>query len=122
MFTENDRYILEGYSFIDRKTNGCLNFGRKDLARVTLILNNYDFWMKQQDEEIAELKERLTKECRKHQGAMRIAVNQIKELEAENADLSKMVESLKQRLAEKDARIEELEGQFAYECECKGNV
>lgn len=28
------------------------------------------------------------------------------------------VEELKQQLAEKDIRIEELEGQFAYECEC----
>lgn len=28
------------------------------------------------------------------------------------------VEELKQQLAEKDCRIEELEGQFAYECEC----
>ena len=30
----------------------------------------------------------------------------------------KTIQQLKQQLAEKDIRIEELEGQFAYECEC----
>ena len=28
------------------------------------------------------------------------------------------IKEIKQQLAEKDCRIEELEGQFAYECEC----
>lgn len=32
--------------------------------------------------------------------------------------LEDLVDQLKQQLAEKDCRIEELEGQFAYECEC----
>lgn len=32
--------------------------------------------------------------------------------------LEDLVDQLKQQLAEKDTRIEELEGQFAYECEC----
>lgn len=33
-------------------------------------------------------------------------------------DYQNQIDQLKQQLAEKDCRIEELEGQFAYECEC----
>ena len=56
------------------------------------------------EEENASLKNELVKECKAHQEAMQIADKRIKELETQ--------------LREKDARIEELEGQFAYECEC----
>lgn len=39
-------------------------------------------------------------------------------LERDYYEIEEENENLKQRLIEKDARIEELEGQFAYECEC----
>lgn len=54
--------------------------------------------------ENASLKNELIKECKEHQEAMLFADKRITELE--------------NQLREKDARIEELEGQFAYECEC----
>lgn len=55
----DDRYILDGKSFVDTKTNQCLNFGIKDLARVTITLNNMDMWLNQAEERIAELEEQL---------------------------------------------------------------
>ena len=55
----DDRYILDGKSFVDTKTNQCLNFGIKDLARVTITLNNMDMWLNQAEDRIAELEEQL---------------------------------------------------------------
>jgi hypothetical protein len=45
-------------------------------------------------------------------------IKQVQELEKALEAKKAEIESLKQRLIEKDSRIEELEGQFAYECEC----
>lgn len=44
------------------------------------------------------LKNELVKECKEHQEAMQIAGERIKELKNENAELSKIIESLKQQL------------------------
>ena len=60
----DDRYILDGKSFIDTKTNQCLNFGIKDLARVTITLNNMDMWLNQAEERISELEEQLANSIR----------------------------------------------------------
>ena len=60
----DDRYILDGKSFVDTKTNQCLNFGIKDLARVTITLNNMDMWLNQAEERIAELEEQLDNSIR----------------------------------------------------------
>ena len=55
-YDADNRYILEGRSFVDTKTNQCLNFGVKDLARVTVQLNIMERLLNQQDQEIQELK------------------------------------------------------------------
>ena len=102
IYDETDRYWLDGYSFVDTKTDRCLNFGLKDLVRVTVVLNNQEYFLNLQDEQIKDLKNELIKECKEHQEAMQIADKRIKELENENADLSKTIEDLKQQLAEKE--------------------
>lgn len=56
---DKDRYELKGKSFIDNKTNQCLNFGLKDLARVTVTLNNMDMWLEQDKETITDLEAKL---------------------------------------------------------------
>ena len=73
----DERYILEGKSFVDTKTNQCLNFGIKDLARVTVLLNNMEMWLEQDKERIAELEEQLKKSLESNNNLLK----QIMELE-----------------------------------------
>lgn len=55
----DDRYILQGKSFVDTKTNQCLNFGIKDLSRVLVQLNNMEMWLNQDKETIADIEAKL---------------------------------------------------------------
>ena len=95
MKVSEDRYILEGKSFIDTKTNQCLNFGVKDLARVAVELNLLD----------KELEYRI--ECYKtardlywDENAKAFDYRDLYEKEQEK------VNQLKQQLAEKDAEVQ----------------
>lgn len=54
-----NRYILDGKSFVDTKTNQCLNFGLKDLNRVTAQLNCLEKYLNNADQQIAELQKQL---------------------------------------------------------------
>ena len=64
--------------------------------------------IKEKDQRIAELKQELAELKEKDNYHLRY----------ELAGADETITNLKQQLAEKDIRIEELEGQFAYECEC----
>lgn len=55
----NNRYILENKSFVDTKTNECLNFGLKDLSRVAVQLNCMERYLNNADEQIAELQKQI---------------------------------------------------------------
>lgn len=58
-YDENNRYILEDKSFVDTKTNECLNFGIKDLSRVTVQLNCLERYLNDAEQQIAELQKQL---------------------------------------------------------------
>lgn len=64
--------------------------------------------IKEKDQRIAELKQELAELKEKDNYHLRY----------ELAGADETITNLKKQLAEKDIRIEELEGQFAYECEC----
>ena len=55
----DNRYILENKSFVDTKTNKCLNFGLKDLSRVAVQLNCMERYLNNADEQIAKLQKQL---------------------------------------------------------------
>ena len=64
--------------------------------------------LEQKDQRIAELEQELAELKEKDNYHLRY----------ELAGADETITNLKEQLAEKDIRIEELEGQFAYECEC----
>jgi DNA repair exonuclease SbcCD ATPase subunit len=105
----DDRYILQGKSFVDTKTNQCLNFGIKDLSRVLVQLNNMEMWLNQDKETIADLESKLTESEDNYNDIKELNIEQfysltemIKILQDENIDL-------KQQLAEKDQTIKSLQ-------------
>ena len=93
-----ERYILEGKSFVDTETNQCLNFGIKDLVRVTILLNNMNMWLDQDKEQIADLEAKLAEKD-----------NTITNL-IEDSKVSK--ELLKKQLANKEKEIETINKEF----------
>lgn len=103
----NNRYILEGKSFVDTKTNTCLNFGLKDLNRVVIQLNCLERYLNNADQQIAELqkqleeKEKKLKEIRVENYTIKsyrdFLNNQCKNLIKENKKLN---QQLKTQLAE----------------------
>lgn len=54
-----NRYVLDGKSFVDTKTNECLNFGLKDLNRITVQLNCLERYLNNADLQIVELQKQL---------------------------------------------------------------
>lgn len=70
----DNRYILENKSFVDTKTNECLNFGLKDLSRVAVQLNCMERYLNNADEQIAKLQKQLK------QSQKQFAIEQLKDL------------------------------------------
>ena len=58
-YDADNRYILEDKSFVDTKTNQCLNFGLKDLSRVVIELNCMERCLYNADQQIEELQRQL---------------------------------------------------------------
>ena len=109
------------------------------IAEIDLIMHDKDYRFENQDgtwfsrESCRDLtNEEVFEELKSELMQLNSQVEQIADLEAklaqseinesikaEKKDIAwKIIEELKQQLAEKDTRIEELESQFAYECEC----
>ena len=63
-------------------------------------------------------KEQLTNENDALKDSIAVILAQKKNVHKHCDEKDQQIDQLKQQLAEKDIRIEELEGQFAYECEC----
>lgn len=106
---EEERYKLEGMSFIDTKTNMCLNFGKKDLIRVCNQLNYQEEFLKDYEKQIEQLKaenERLKER-------VGIATLHSKEDYMDRfMHATKEVIILEQQLKEKDEEIEQLKGDY----------
>ena len=80
----------------------------EDLQEFLGMKKYYLNMIKEKDQRIAELKQELAELKEKDNYHLRY----------ELAGADETITNLKKQLAEKDIRIEELEGQFAYECEC----
>ena len=84
----------------------------KDVGKITyeygVNLEEHKTVIEKQQKRIAELEQELAELKEKDNYHLRY----------ELAGADETITNLKKQLAEKDIRIEELEGQFAYECEC----
>lgn len=87
-------------------------FGKiiKDNEDIPALLDNYlaTVRLNELNDKVKELKQELAELKEKDNYHLRY----------ELAGADETITNLKKQLAEKDIRIEELEGQFAYECEC----
>lgn len=91
--SKEERYKLDGISFIDTKTDMCLNLGKKDLIRVCVYLNNQEEFLNDYERQLAELKA---------ESEMLKENNKSKLMELFNFENKK----LQQQLKEKDEQLE----------------
>lgn len=125
----NNRYILEDKSFVDTKTNECLNFGLKDLSRVVVQLNCMERYLNNAEQQIAELKKQVREKEEEvetkniinnlYKTTVSLRDNDFKDLVYENNSLKQQLKSQPAEIVEKIRNLAEKDFDFDT-CTCCG--